>query len=152
MNKDRQLAVAALCDGTVIDHIPSEALFKVVRILDIPSMKESVTIGFNLESARLGKKGIIKVSGTEFRRDIINRIAIVAPGAVINTIRNYSVVNKETVSLPHEIRGLVSCNNPKCITRHEPMDTRFDVVSDSPVTIRCRYCGQEMQGDAINLL
>lgn len=152
MNKDRQLAVAALRDGTVIDHIPTDALFKVVRILDIPAMKESVTIGFNLESARLGRKGIIKVAGTFFPQEVINRIALVAPGAVINTIRDFEVVGKETVSLPSETVNLVACNNPKCITRHEPMPTRFLTVSDSPVTLRCHYCGQEMTGDAINLL
>lgn len=152
MNKDKQLAVAALKDGTVIDHIPTDALFKVVRILDIPSMKESVTIGFNLESARLGRKGIIKVADTFFPREVINRIALAAPGAVINTIRDYNVAEKETVVIPEETVGLVVCNNPKCITRHEPMPTRFRTVSASPVTLRCHYCGQEVSGDAINLL
>lgn len=152
MSTNKQLAVAALKNGTVIDHIPSEALFKVVRLLDISSMKESVTIGFNLESARLGRKGIIKVAETEFPREIINRIAIVAPGAVINTIHDYKVVGKETVNLPKEVVGLVGCANPKCITRHEPMATRFTTVGSDPVTLRCHYCGREVSGDNIEIL
>ncbi len=138
---NKELAVAALRDGTVIDHIPSEALFKAVRILGLEKMTSAVTIGYNLDSQKLGKKGIIKVADVFFPEEIINRIAIIAPRAVVNIIRNYEVVEKHSVELPHTVKGIVKCNNPKCITNNEPMPTIFNVADSDGETLRCHYCG-----------
>ena len=151
MTKDsKELAVAALRHGTVIDHIPAEALFKAVKILGIEKMTTAVTIGNNLSSHLLGKKGIIKVADVEFDDDVLNRIALIAPHAKINIIRDYEVAKKFPISLPDEIRGIVRCGNPKCITNNEPMRTRFEVIDREDVTIRCCYCGQCVKsGDAI---
>ena len=112
----KELAVAALRRGTVIDHIPNDMLFKAVKILGIERMPNSVTIGNNLSSRRLGLKGIIKVADVEFPEDVINRIALIAPHAKINTIRDFEVVDKRQVKLPDEIVGIVRCGNPKCIS------------------------------------
>lgn len=138
---NKELAVAALRDGTVIDHIPSDALFKAVRILGLEKLTSAITIGSNLDSRKLGKKGIIKVADVFFPEEIINRIAIIAPRAVVNIIRNYEVVEKRSVELPHTIKGIVKCNNPKCITNNEPMPTIFNVTDSDGETLRCHYCG-----------
>lgn len=151
MAEKKELAVAALRNGTVIDHIPSSALFKAVELLGIPQMDRNVTIGFNLNSKRLGKKGIIKIADIELDADTLNRIAIIAPSAVINTIRDYEVVDKKQVSLPDEIVGIVECNNPKCVSTNEPIPSRFHVVSNDPVRVRCHYCSHEAEGDKIQL-
>ncbi|MDE6437719.1 MAG: aspartate carbamoyltransferase regulatory subunit [Muribaculaceae bacterium] len=140
MSNKKELAVAALRNGTVIDHIPSEALFRAVRILGIEKLKVSVTIGNNLASSRFGHKGIIKVADTEFSQEALDRIAIIAPTAVVNTIRDYEVVEKRPVVLPDVLCGIVRCGNPKCITNNEPMSTRFIVVDRDKVTLRCAYC------------
>lgn len=147
----KELAVAALRNGTVIDHIPADVLFKTVEILGIASLDKSVTIGFNLASRRLGRKGIIKVADTEFPRQQLDRIAILAPTAVVNTIRDYEVAEKKQVQLPDEIVDLCVCGNPKCATRHEPMPSRFTVVSREPVVLKCHYCEHEMSGGNIQL-
>ena len=148
--ESKELAVAALRHGTVIDHIPAEVLFKAVRILGIEKMTTNVTIGNNLSSHRLGKKGIITVADVEFTDDVLNRIALIAPKANINIIRDYVVVKKFPIELPHEIKGIVRCGNPKCITNNEPMRTRFVVTDRDDVTIRCCYCGQSVRsGEAI---
>lgn len=147
--KNKELAVAALKNGTVIDHIPSNALFKAVSLLGIEKLDKSITIGNNLESKRYGTKGIIKVADTIFPEDTLNRIAIIAPSAVINTIKDYEVVSKEPVTLPDTIVGLVRCNNPKCITRNEPMKTRFEVIDRKNVVLKCHYCEHEVSGDSI---
>lgn len=147
MNNDKkELAVAALQNGTVIDHIPSAAVFKAVRILGIENSEHAVTIGCNLVSKRLGSKGIIKVADTFFDDYTLNRIALIAPKAVVNIIRDYEVVEKRPIVLPDSIKGIVTCANPKCITNNEPMDTRFDVVSRQPVVIRCHYCNHTVSG------
>lgn len=145
--ESKELAVAALRHGTVIDHIPAESLFKAVKILGIEKMTTNVTIGNNLSSHRLGRKGIIKVADVEFADDVLNRIALIAPKANINIIRDYAVVKKFPIELPHEIVGIVRCGNPKCITNNEPMRTRFVVTDRDDVTIRCCYCGQSVRSD-----
>ncbi|MBO4942027.1 MAG: aspartate carbamoyltransferase regulatory subunit [Muribaculaceae bacterium] len=144
--KKTSLAVAALRGGTVIDHIPSEALFRVAHILGIENMSNAVTIGYNLPSARGARKGIIKVDGVEFDHQTLNRIAVIAPTATVNIIRDYEVVSKHPVELPDTLIGIVKCPNPKCITNNEPMATRFDVSEHDKPTLRCHYCNHTVAG------
>lgn len=152
MTGKKELAVAALRNGTVIDHIPSSALFKAVRILGIENLATSVTIGNNLASGKLGLKGIIKVADVEFDEATLNRIALIAPTAVVNIIRDFDVVEKRQVALPDTIVGIVKCANPKCITNNEPMATRFVVVGHDPVAIRCHYCNHTVAGKDAEVL
>lgn len=148
----KELAVAALRNGTVIDRIPSSALFKAVELLGIAGMDTNVTIGNNLDSKKIGKKGIIKVADVEFPETVLNRIALIAPSAVVNTIRDFNVIAKRPVELPDTIVGIVRCGNPKCISNNEPMPTKFHVVSREPVVIRCHYCNHTVEGDKAQIL
>lgn len=153
MDTKKELAVAALKHGTVIDHIPSASLFKAVQILGLENCTNAVTIGFNLESKQLGKKGIIKVADRVFDDATLNRIALIAPSALVNIIEDYEVVKKHLVALPDTITGIVRCANPKCITNNEPMKTKFDVVQREPHTvIRCRYCNHCVNGSEAKIL
>jgi aspartate carbamoyltransferase, regulatory subunit len=138
--KKRELQVAALENGTVIDHIPADVMFKVVSLLEIENLTTPVTIGSNLDSKKMGRKGILKLSGKFFEEDEINRIALIAPSVKFNLIRDYEVVEKKEVRLPDHITGIVKCNNPKCITNNEPMKTRFTIIDKDNVTLRCDYC------------
>ena len=151
-NKKTALQVSALCNGTVIDHIPADKLFAVVNLLDIPTMSNNVTIGYNLESKKLGKKGLIKISDRFFTDDEINKISVVAPNVVLNTIRDYNVVEKREVKMPDEIHNLIKCNNLNCITNNEPMATHFYVANRDTHTLKCRYCEKEVSLDDIKLL
>lgn len=144
MEINKELAVSALRNGTVIDGIPANALFEVARILRIEEMDTPVTIGNNLPSSKMGKKGIIKVADRTFPEETLNRIALAAPGARVNIIKDYQVAEKFNVKLPPMIIGLVTCPNPKCITNNEPMASRFKVISDDPVCIECCYCGRKI--------
>ena len=118
MATKKELLVAALENGTAIDHIPPDYLFKVVNILGIEKLKNRITIGYNLDSKAMGAKGIIKISDKFFEEDEINRISLIAPTVNLNIIRDFTVVEKKRVSLPDELNGLVKCNNPKCITNN----------------------------------
>lgn len=150
MSSKKELAVAALRNGTVIDRIPSSVLFEAVRILGIERLDKHVTIGNNLDSKKLGTKGIIKVADTFFPEDVLNRIALIAPTAKINIIRDFEVVEKYHVELPSTVMGIVKCDNPKCITNNEPMPSRFEVINRDDVTIRCHYCGRVVKStDAV---
>lgn len=147
----KELAVAALKNGTVIDHIPAQSLFKVVSLLGIENLKSSVTIGYNLDSKKLGKKGILKVADVFFEEDILNRLALLAPNVNVNIINDYKVVKKYKVTLPDDIVGIVRCNNPKCITNNEPMPTRFHVEDKDNVQLRCHFCERTVCKDEIEL-
>lgn len=147
----KEMAVAALRNGTVIDHIPAESLFKVVNLLGIEGMPNSVTIGYNLDSKRMGRKGIIKIADVFFPQETLNRIAVIAPNVVINVIKDYEVVEKKHVTVPEELVDIVRCNNPKCITNNEPMRTRFHVVDAEAGILRCHYCERPVSGKDVVL-
>jgi len=150
--KDKQLSVSAIKEGTVIDHIPASVLFKVVSILNLDKLDTMITIGNSLESDKLGKKGIIKLSKVFFQDKDINKIALVAPSAKLNIIRNYEVVEKKVVSIPDDIVGIVKCVNPKCITNNEDITTRFEVVSKNEVRLKCHYCEKITNQDNIEII
>lgn len=150
--KKQELQVAALENGTVIDHIPSEKLFTVVSLLGLKEMQNNITIGFNLKSKKLGKKGIIKIADKVFCDDEINRIAVVAPNVKLNIIRDYEVAEKRELTLPDELIGLVKCSNPKCITNNEPMPTHFHVIDKKRCVIRCHYCEKEQEREEIEII
>ena len=140
--KKQELQVAALENGTVIDHIPSERLFTVVSLLGLEHMSNNITIGFNLKSKKLGTKGIIKIADKFFCDEEINRIAVVAPNVKL----------KREVRLPEELRGIVKCANPKCITNNEPMPTLFHVVDKDNCVIKCHYCEKEQTREDIEII
>jgi aspartate carbamoyltransferase regulatory subunit len=140
MKEEKQLKVSAIKNGTVIDHIPSGNLFKVVEILSLNRCKSQLTLGNNLESKRLGTKAIIKVADRFFADDEMNRIALVAPQAKFNIIKGYEVMEKRTVELPDAIVGIAKCINPMCVTNHQPIPTKFNVISKKDVLLQCCYC------------
>ena len=140
MKDIKQLSVSAIQNGTVIDHIPAQNLFNVISILGLDKISSQITFGTNLESKRMGKKAIIKIADKYFEKDEINRIALVAPLAKLNIIKDYSVVDKMLVEVPEEIGGIVKCMNPKCITNFEKVNTRFKVVDKKNVSLKCHYC------------
>ena len=140
MKEPKQLSVSAIQNGTVIDHIPAKNLFKVIQILGLDSIDNQITFGTNLDSKRLGHKAIIKISDVFFEDEDINRIALVAPNAKLNIIRDYEVVEKKVVKVPDSIIGIAKCMNPKCITNFEPVITKFKVVAKKNVELKCHYC------------
>ncbi|MCD7915913.1 MAG: aspartate carbamoyltransferase regulatory subunit [Tannerellaceae bacterium] len=147
--KKKELQVATLENGTAIDHIPPTQLFKVASLLELEEINNTITIANNLQSKKMGSKGMIKIADKFFEEDEINRIALIAPNVILNIIRDYEVVEKKLVILPDEITGLVKCNNPKCITNNEPMATRFIVINKEKGTIKCRYCEQKINKEEI---
>ncbi len=144
---DQGLIVRRIRDGTVIDHIPAGRALTVLRILGL-SGREGLRIALvmNVESRKLGRKDIVKVEGLSLTREATDLIALVAPTATINIVKDYRVVEKRRVKVPDEVVGLLQCPNPTCITRKrgEPIKPRFVKVSESPLVLRCVYCGTKL--------
>lgn len=141
MKQGKQLSVSAIKNGTVIDHIPAKSLFRVITILDLDKFDNQITFGTNFDSKKLGKKAIIKVSNKTFVDDDVNRIALIAPEAKLNIIKDFEVVEKYTVKVPDQIIGIAKCVNPKCITNNELVKTKFEVISTNHENVlKCHYC------------
>ena len=151
-NKKTELLVAALENGTVIDHIPSELVFTITQLLELEKLSSSVTIGYNLNSKKIGKKGVIKVADKFFSDEEISRLSVVAPNVVLNIIKNFDVVEKKEVIIPDELHGIVRCGNPKCISNNEPMTSYFHVVDKQAGTLKCHYCEKEQNKSEVKLV
>ena len=152
MSNKTERQVAAIKNGTVIDHIPAEKTYQVVNLLQLETLDTPVTIGYNYPSNKIGRKGIIKVSDKFFTDEEISRLSVVAQNVVLNIIHDYEVVEKKTVKTPDELRGIVKCNNPKCITNNEPMNTVFHVVNKEKVILKCHYCDKEQFIEKVELV
>ena len=144
--------MAAIENGNVIDHIPSSKLFQLVRLLHLENIPSSIMVGYNLKSRKMGSKSIIKVADRFFTDEELNLLSVVAPNVSLCIIRDYEVVEKKTVALPAQLTDIVCCANPKCITNHEPMPTRFHVVDEEKGIIRCHYCEKEMNLEHVRLV
>ncbi|MEM2342186.1 MAG: aspartate carbamoyltransferase regulatory subunit [Candidatus Bathyarchaeia archaeon] len=143
----RTLRVSKIRDGTVIDHITKGHALNVIKILGIDGRSNGVvTIAMNVPSQKLGVKDIVKIEGRELNPEEVDKIALIAPHATINIIRNYKVVEKQRVKLPSIIYGIVKCTNPPCISNSEtePVKSIFYVESEEPLRLRCHYCGHIM--------
>lgn len=151
MNKKERL-VAAIENGTVIDHIPAAKTYQVVKMLGLMEQNKTITIGNNFVSNKVGKKGIIKVEDVFFTDEEISRLSVVTPNVVLNIIHDYEVVEKKTVETPDELRGIVRCNNPKCITNNEPMKTIFHVIDKENGILKCHYCDKEQDINKVELV
>lgn len=152
MNNKKERLVAAIENGTVIDHIPFEKTYQVAALLKLHELSSPVTIGQGYPSKRLGLKGFIKVEDKFFSTEEINQLSVLAPKVVLNIIRNYEVVEKKTVDTPEVLRGIVKCNNPKCVTNNEPMHTVFNVINkNGRPTLHCHYCDKEQDMDGVTL-
>ncbi|MBQ0023805.1 MAG: aspartate carbamoyltransferase regulatory subunit [Prevotellaceae bacterium] len=147
-NKE-QMMVAALENGSVIDHIPTDKLWTIAQLLNLDKCPEEVVIANNLESKVMTRKGLIKISGKFFSEEEISKLAVVCPNIRLTVIRNYEVTEKRQINLSDTIINIVKCANPVCITNNEPMKTYFNVKDLT--TLKCRYCGKEQSLDSIKL-
>ena len=141
------LRVSKIKDGTVIDHITAGHALEVLHILGVTDqVKGVVTVGMNVPSKTLGLKDMVKIEGRELKSEEVDRIALLAPHASINIIRDYKVIDKQLVRLPKVIHETVKCANPACISNsREPVKSTFYVENEEPLQLRCHYCGYIME-------
>lgn len=135
-----ELVVRALENGTVIDHIPANRLFKVVSLLHLDETEDKITIGNNLRSEKLGTKGVLKIADRYLDTEELNKLAIIAPNAHINIIKDYQVVEKVRLAIPDDIVDVLQCVNPMCVTNKEHVPTHFHLLDAEKGTVKCHYC------------
>ena len=128
-------------NGTVLDHIPAENVYRALNLLNLKGIENQITIGINLNSKAQGRKGIIKVEDKFFEDEELNKLALIAPVATVNIIRDFKVVEKKKLELPKEVIGIARCRNPKCVTNHQPIKTRFATSNkDNNISLLCHFC------------
>ena len=146
MSSKEQLYVKKIRNGTVIDHIDPGHALDVLHILNINGKRgEVVSAVLNVESKQLGRKDIVKIEDRELKPEEVDKIALIAPKATINIVREYEVTSKKRVELPQTIRGIIACDNPSCVVNaREPVISEFKIEIAEPLRIRCHYCGRIM--------
>ncbi len=145
---EKELVISKIKEGTVIDHINAGKALLVLRILGIgPGSKETVSMVMNVPSRKMGKKDIVKVEGKFIGEEELNKIALIAPKATINLIKDYEIQKKFKVTLPEMIEGILVCPNRNCITNsREPITPRFYVfVENDRAVAKCYYCGRKIK-------
>ena len=147
----KEIKIPAIKEGSVIDHIPSRDTFKIMKLVDPQEYQHTISLALNLDSKRQGKKGVIKLSNRILTQEEVNKIAILAPKATVSIIKDYNVQKKIEVRVPKEIKKIVKCSNPNCITNLEDVKTRFTLENEEPLKLRCAYCERTMKRDDIKL-
>ena len=142
MSDTRQLLVRRIKDGTVIDHIESGKALLVLRTLDITGKEGNViTVALNVPSSKHDKKDIIKVENKFLEKHETNKLALIAPHATINIIKEYRLVEKRKIQLPDSIIGVFKCPNLKCVTNSdEYIKPVINIIDKEKILLRCKYC------------
>jgi aspartate carbamoyltransferase regulatory subunit len=151
MSNTSQLLVRRIRDGTVIDHIENGKALIVLRVLNITGKEGNViTVALNVPSSKHGKKDIIKVENKFLEKDETDKLALIAPHATINIIRDYKLVEKRKINLPDSIIGIFKCPNLKCVTNSEEyIRPTIDIIDKEEITLKCRYCARTLTIDEL---
>ena len=136
--------IDAIRNGMVIDHISAGYAMKLYHLLGLDEQDVSVAIIKNVPSRKMGKKDIIKIDAEiPVNLDVIG---FVDPGATVNIIRNGALVEKKTMQLPAELRNVIRCNNPRCITSTEQeLPHIFRLTDPDRKVYRCVWCETKAQ-------
>jgi aspartate carbamoyltransferase regulatory subunit len=144
----QMLSVSAIKNGSVIDHIPTGEVLNLVHLLKLT--KHQLNIGTLLPSKRLGYKDLLKVHNLALSEKEIHHIALFAPQATINIIKDFEIIKKVKAYLPKEIQGLLICPNTNCITQMEKITTIFYVKPHKDkVYFTCRHCQKDFLKDEV---
>jgi aspartate carbamoyltransferase regulatory subunit len=140
----KYMKVERIEHGTVIDHILPTKAFDVLRVLGL-SKDKTMSILINSHSKKGGKKDILKFEGVELSAEEANLVALVSPLATINIIVGGKVTRKFRAEAPKEVRGILTCSNPNCISNQdEPIITEFTLGFEEGHRYVCTYCEREI--------
>ena len=147
-----ELKIRAIENGTVIDHITANKALHILKILGLPDGDtQNITVAMNVSSGEIGRKDILKIENRELDHEELNQVALIAPNATINIIRDFKPIKKDKIVLPEKISSILKCTNPKCITNYEnePINSKFNVIESQPPVLRCHYCEKLIKNEDI---
>lgn len=140
---ENKLSVGKISEGFVLDHIQAGKSMEIYKYLHLDKLDCCVAIIKNATSSKQGKKDIMKI---ECPIDYINLdvLGFIDHNITINIIKDEKVVEKKMISLPKEIKNIIHCKNPRCITSIEQgLDHIFVLTDEETETYRCKYCEEK---------
>ena len=89
------------------------------------------------------KKDILKVE-CDINMLNLDVLAFIDHNITVNVIKDGKIVSKKELLLPKEIKNIIRCRNPRCITSIEQELPHIFVLSDEKKEIyRCKYCEEK---------
>ncbi|MBQ1291061.1 MAG: aspartate carbamoyltransferase regulatory subunit, partial [Lachnospiraceae bacterium] len=134
------LNVGKIEEGFVLDHIKAGKSLELYHHLGLDKLDCTVAIIKNARSNAMGKKDILKVE-CDINTLNLDVLAFVDPDITINVIKNGEIIEKKSLPLPKEVKGIIRCTNPRCIsTIEQELPQIFYLADDHRAIYRCRYC------------
>ena len=134
------LNVGKIENGIVLDHIQAGKSMLIYHYLELNKLDCTVAIIKNARSNAMGKKDILKVE-CDINTLNLDVLAFVDPDITINVIKNGEIIEKKSLPLPKEVKGIIRCTNPRCIsTIEQELPQIFYLADDHRAIYRCRYC------------
>ena len=137
------LSVGRISEGFVLDHIQAGKSMEIYKYLNLDKLDCTVAIIKNARSEKMGKKDLMKI---ECPIDYIDLdvLGFIDHNITVNRIRGGKIVGKEHLTLPEQVKNIVHCKNPRCIsTVEEGIEHIFKLCDSEKHLYRCIYCEQE---------
>lgn len=135
------LQITSIKNGFMLDHIKAGMGVKIFRYLHLDELGHQVALIINADSKKIGKKDIIKIENLETINYTV--LGLLSPGITINEVRNEIIVSKIKPELPKEIKNILICQNPNCITSVEKyIPHSFKLFDKEKGSYKCEYCEQ----------
>ena len=138
------LNISGIEEGYVIDHIRAGKSMDIYKYLKLDKLDCQVAIIKNASSNKMGKKDIIKVQGDmNLNLDILG---FVDDQITVNIIKGDTIVEKRKLHLPKQVKNVIRCKNPRCITSIEQeLDQIFILTDKEHAVYRCKYCEEKFR-------
>ena len=137
------LNVGAISEGFVLDHIKAGKSLEIYRYLKLDETDYQVAIIRNARSNKMGRKDILKVECGIYDLDM-DVLGFLDHTITVNIIKDEKIIEKKTLQLPKEVRNIVKCHNPRCITSTEQgLEQIFFLADEEKAVYRCKYCEEK---------
>lgn len=139
------LSVGKIEEGFVLDHIRAGRAMKIYHYLGLDKLDCPVAIIKNARSGEMGKKDILKVECDINSLDL-DVLAFIDRNITVNVIKDGQIIEKRSLKLPKEIRDVIHCSNPRCISSVERgLPHIFYLADEKTATYRCKYCDEKYE-------
>ena len=139
------LNISGIHEGFVLDHIKAGMSLSIYHNLKLDKLDCTVAIIKNAKSNKMGKKDIIKVECPIENLDL-DILGFIDHNITVNIIEDGKIISKKPLKLPREIKNIIRCKNPRCITSIEQgLDHIFVLTDEENQVYRCKYCEEKYQ-------
>lgn len=137
------LNISGIHEGFVLDHIQAGMSLQIYHDLKLDKMDCPVAIIRNAKSNKMGKKDILKVECPVEALDL-DILGFIDHNITVNVIKDDKIVDKKKLQLPKQIKNVITCRNPRCITSIEQeLDQIFLLTDEEKEIYRCKYCEEK---------